>query len=358
MAPRLHLRPLVFIAGVQLLVACSGAAGSAPPVPGRRNRLSFVADRLGVFEDRLDVTVFQRGNVHTHSTASDGDSSPEDVYAWYRDHGYNFLGLSDHNVFIEPARYRHLEQRGFVLIPAEEITINVGRVPVHVNALCHKTRIGGGGRFDSIGDALAWSVRETAAQGGVAVVNHPNHRWAFGASELVHAQGARLLEIWSGNPLVHSLGNATHPSTEVIWQQALDQGWGFAGVAVDDMHRLGAEAGSDLAGPGRGWIYAFANNADAAEICDALRGGRLMASNGVSPSRLTVQGDTISITTRAPAGTVEFLGEGGDVLDSQPVERDRPSVYHLRGGEAYVRARVTEPSGKRAWTQAYRVAYR
>ncbi len=38
-----------------------------------------------------------KGNTHTHTWWSDGDSPPESVSAWYRERGYNFLVLSDHN---------------------------------------------------------------------------------------------------------------------------------------------------------------------------------------------------------------------------------------------------------------------
>ena len=38
-----------------------------------------------------------KGNIHTHTTESDGDASPERVVSWYRRHGYDFLVLSDHN---------------------------------------------------------------------------------------------------------------------------------------------------------------------------------------------------------------------------------------------------------------------
>jgi hypothetical protein len=38
-----------------------------------------------------------KGNTHTHSWWSDGDSPPELVAAWYREHDYDFLVLSDHN---------------------------------------------------------------------------------------------------------------------------------------------------------------------------------------------------------------------------------------------------------------------
>src|SRR4028119_425813 len=41
---------------------------------------------------------FWRGNLHTHSTLSDGVLSPEEVCRRYRDEGYDFLSLTDHFV--------------------------------------------------------------------------------------------------------------------------------------------------------------------------------------------------------------------------------------------------------------------
>lgn len=32
-----------------------------------------------------------KGNTHTHTLNSDGDSSPDEVVRWYREHGYQFL---------------------------------------------------------------------------------------------------------------------------------------------------------------------------------------------------------------------------------------------------------------------------
>jgi predicted metal-dependent phosphoesterase TrpH len=39
---------------------------------------------------------FWRGNLHTHSTRSDGRLPPEAVAAYYRDAGYDFLAITDH----------------------------------------------------------------------------------------------------------------------------------------------------------------------------------------------------------------------------------------------------------------------
>jgi histidinol phosphatase-like PHP family hydrolase len=39
---------------------------------------------------------FYKGNLHTHSTRSDGKLAPEEVCRRYRERGYDFLCLSDH----------------------------------------------------------------------------------------------------------------------------------------------------------------------------------------------------------------------------------------------------------------------
>src|SRR5215468_9429716 len=36
-------------------------------------------------------------NLHTHSFWSDGDDLPDMIVSWYKEHGYQFLALSDHN---------------------------------------------------------------------------------------------------------------------------------------------------------------------------------------------------------------------------------------------------------------------
>ena len=38
-----------------------------------------------------------KGNTHTHSYVSDGDTSPPEVCAWYAAHGFDFVCMTDHN---------------------------------------------------------------------------------------------------------------------------------------------------------------------------------------------------------------------------------------------------------------------
>ena len=52
-----------------------------------------------------------KGNTHTHSWWSDGDSPPEMVVGWYQQHGYNFLVLSDHNTLSDRERWVAADDR-------------------------------------------------------------------------------------------------------------------------------------------------------------------------------------------------------------------------------------------------------
>src|SRR5438552_2278125 len=63
-----------------------------------------------------------KGNLHTHTINSDGDSPPYDVMAWYKRNGYQFLAITDHNTFTDPALYDTNPNDNFLLIGAEEVT--------------------------------------------------------------------------------------------------------------------------------------------------------------------------------------------------------------------------------------------
>src|SRR5260370_6482888 len=71
----------------------------------------------------FDVTKFRRGNVHTHTNRSDGDSDPSDVYNWYRGHGYHFVAITDHNTFINPDDFKFVESAAFAILGREEATM-------------------------------------------------------------------------------------------------------------------------------------------------------------------------------------------------------------------------------------------
>lgn len=253
----------------------------------------------------------------------------------------------------DPGEFRSEQRPGFVMIPGEEVTTLGAGKPVHVNALCSRSSIGGG-TFRTTREALAWAVARIQEQGAIALVNHPNFDWTLTADDLPSARGAQLLEIWSGHPYVYSEGDLLRPSHEAIWTKMLDANEGFAAVAVDDMHNLLSVSKDPDARPLRGWVQVFGSEATEEAICDGLRRGRLYASSGAELSRILVSDRAMTLSVRAPS-RVEFLGAEGAVLKVMDAAPGKDARYDLRGGERYVRARITDKEGKRAWTQAYKV---
>ena len=60
---------------------------------------------------------FYKGQFHTHTYWSDGSAFPEQAIQFYRDRGYDFLGLSDHNVYAEGRRVKKVGKGDGIVHP-------------------------------------------------------------------------------------------------------------------------------------------------------------------------------------------------------------------------------------------------
>jgi hypothetical protein len=363
--PPLSLRPAAPAGRARVwlaLVVAALVAGGLVLLRSRHDKtqlaVSAAPPHLGVFSATFDVRTFQRGNIHTHTTRSDGHQSPVEVATWYRYHGYQFLSITDHDVLVDPADVADVEGPGFVLIPGEEISSTATEKPVHVQALCIDHLIASG-HFDTPLAALTSALAAVRAQNGFAVVNHPNFSWAFGLPDLAPLTGPYALEIWSGHPSVHSAGDATRPSHEAMWDELLTRGRRVTAVAVDDVHTLVPTGAGGDALPGQAWIQTF-GELGRAPICDALRNGRLYASSGVAFRRIRVEPGRFTVWVDDPGDTVVFVASASQILatvtgDALVHDDDGyAATYTLRGGEAYVRVQARAPDGvAAAWTQAY-----
>lgn len=291
-----------------------------------------------------------KGNTHSHTTESDGDSPPEVVARWYKSHGYQFLVLSDHNVFTDPRTLSHLVDSTFLLIPGEELTSSFEQKPVHVNGLNIPGLIEARTDSTMVG-TIQKNVDAIREVQGVPHINHPNFRWAFGYEELRQVRNDKLFEIWNGHPLVHNLGGGDHDSLEDIWDRLLTDGKRLYGIAVDDAHHFQGEFAPERSNPGRGWIVVRADSLEANALVTAMEAGQFYASTGVELADVQVEPTRLTITIE-PRGdfryTTEFIGRGGRVLARTG---GLTASYTPRGDEGYVRARVRDSMGYHAWTQ-------
>ena len=77
-----------------------------------------------------------KGALHVHSTCSDGYLTPEEVLRVYRDLGFDFVALTDHDYLLRPDAYDRLpdEFEGMLVYRGVERTLFV-RGYVHVNQI-------------------------------------------------------------------------------------------------------------------------------------------------------------------------------------------------------------------------------
>ncbi len=292
-----------------------------------------------------------KGNLHTHTTHSDGDSSPDAVARWYKEHGYQFLFLSDHNYFTDPGGLNQVfgAKERFLLIGAEEVTAHSQKKPVHVNAY---------GISQLVPPQFGPSVRETIqrnvdavrAAGGIPSLNHPNFGWAVTPEDVAAVRNLRLIEVYNGHPTVHNEGGGGKPSAESIWDAALTAGRELFAVAVDDAHYF-KRFGPGYSNPGRGWVVVKARELTARAILEGLKRGEFYASTGVELAAVERTENRLRVKIQRDrnfAYTTRYFGAGGKLLaESYELE----SGYTLKPGDRYVRATITDSMGRRAWTQ-------
>lgn len=316
------------------VVAAAGppAQSTAPPVQGR----------------------WYKGNTHTHTLNSDGDSTPDDVVRWYRQHGYQFLVLTDHNFLtsVDGLNALHGADEKFVVVKGEEVSDTYEGKSLHINGLDVDARVAPQGGT-SVVDVLQRNAEAIRRANGIPHINHPNFRWSITRAELEQVRSNKLFEIFNGHPQTNNLGGGGVPGMEEVWDAILSNGTILYGVAVDDAHTFTQPGNPDVAGPGRGWVAVRAPRLEARALLDSLERGDFYASTGVELSDYQATTKQITVTVKPTAFAkyrIQFIGKGGRVLREVA---DAKATYDIRGDEGYVRARVLESNGRMAWCQPW-----
>lgn len=283
-----------------------------------------------------------KGNIHAHTTVSDGTVSPEKQAADYRATGYDFLALTDHNVMLTHAQH---SDKDFLMLPGWERDIPYGTTKcIHVVGLFPADtqdelavrRERGNPETMSMQDL----VDEMRGEGQFTVLAHPV--WSRMEPEEVRAlHGFDAIEVF--NTGTERLCHAGH--AEVYWDMLLREGRRVLGIACDDTH--GKTAKSDRFG---GWIMVNAPELTREAILDALRAGSFYASSGPALHDVSVEDGVVHVAcspcsevhviTYPPRGKAHYAQEA-------PIEA---LDYPLKGGERYVRVECIDERGNAAWS--------
>ena len=307
------------------------------------------------------ATPWLKGNTHVHSSRSaDSDTPPAAVAAWYARHGFDFIVMTDHN------RITSLPDGPLLVIPGVELTQNVETcVPppapgdaclLHVNALfVHRPAdIRLAPRADRSRRAMFDDALALARDmGAIAQLNHPNFHWAIDGKLLAElaGDGALLVEVANEAWDNRNAGDATHPSTEQLWDEALTAGAHLWAIASDDAHHYDDAAarkarGEDVFTGDVGWIRVHAAR-DPAAIEQAIRTGEFYATNGVELERVE-RGPTAIYAAGDGDFTFRLISDGA-VVEQKTGREARFTLGTLTG--RYARVDVTDSRGRRAWLQ-------
>lgn len=282
---------------------------------------------------------FHRGNLHTHSTRSDGAREPEAVCAFYRDAGYDFIALSDH--FLPKYRFpvtdtRPMRGDGFTTLLAAEVHTTA----TALGEMWHLLAVGLPEDFAPTvagehGPALAARARDAGAW---VVLVHPGW-YGLTAADADTIPDAHAVEIYNHTSQVHTdRGDGSY-----LIDQLLADGRRISVCATDDAHFHADDALG-------GWVMVKAQDNDPGQLLDALKGGRFYSSQGPVIEHVAYHEDRIEVRC-SPARSIVALGRGSAAshrVGADLVEVSLPRAPLERGG--YARIVVTDAEGRRAWT--------
>jgi len=291
-------------------------------------------------------TEWLKGNLHSHTTNSDGAASIDQRIGEYIDAGYDFLSITDHHRIT--AIDSHTASKGIVLIPGVEL---------------HPKNPYGGPTYHILAHNVSQDIeaREMAPQdvidhvvstGGIVWLAHPY--W----NDIVIERDVLPLTGWTGVEVFNS-GCARYGrgDSSVHWDQWMKRTGGpIPAIATDDSHTRPGD-GEDRF-QGFSWVRSVSR--DPADILRALASGMSYSSCG--PTIHTVKAERI---TEESAGSKPI----SITVESSPIIRvsaicDAYGGDYPRGpaSEEFVRAEVRIPEcrfvrlelvdsmGRKAWT--------
>jgi hypothetical protein len=290
-----------------------------------------------------------RGNLHTHTTASDGNVPVEKAAEWFHTHGYDFMVQTDHNFFREEPIYYHPDTP-FLIIPGCELSMSAEDKPVHLGSI-NITRNPNSEPMPTIIQTIQAGIDRTRSAGGIAVINHPNWCWSFTEYHMSKCTDWCLFELMNASSDCNNWGAGGELSMEQRWDIMLSQGMKVYGVAADDSHQYTGEFfGWKTSHPAQAWVCVQADDLTAEAVVEALEAGRFYSSIECGLEEYEATDEMISLKIRQDDSyryTTTFIGSNGRVLSEV---FGTEASYRFTGNEVYVRARIDSSNGGSAWT--------
>lgn len=285
---------------------------------------------------------FWRGNLHTHSTRSDGRLTPEQICALYREAGYHFLALTDH--FLEHYGYPMTDTRpyrieGFTTLIGAEL--HTGRT--ELGHLWHILAVGLPLDFAPYptGENGPQVAARALAAGAYVAAAHP--AWYGLSEEDVRSLGPiDAIEVFNGTAVDHN----DKPDSVFMLDLLLMRGLRVNACATDDTHNNPERHDAH-----RGWVCVKSEAVEPEPLLEALKAGAYYSSTGPQLLDMRLMPGEKLLVRCSPAARIFVTGYGATSIqvNGNGLTGAEFSLQTL-GDSPYFRVTVRDAQGGRAWS--------
>lgn len=293
---------------------------------------------------------FWRGNLHTHSTLSDGILDPVEVCRRYAAEGYDFIALTDH--FIGMYGY---PIAGTVPFRTSGFTTILG-AEVHSGAMAngelwHILAVGlpadftppNAPHFRPIKDQETGPeiAARAVAAGAFVAVAHP--QWSgLTLADARSITAAHAVEVYNHGCAM----GCDRPDGFGIADLLLTEGRRLTLIATDDAHF----SEPDHFG---GWVMVKAQENTPEALLAALKSGQFYSSQGPELRGIAIDKRNITVTCSAVSSViVQGAGTAAKAVHGQSLTGATIPLDRF-GASSWVRVSVIDRAGKRAWSNPY-----
>ncbi len=290
---------------------------------------------------------FWRGNLHTHSTRSDGVLEPAEVCRRYQAEGYDFIALTDH--FIGLYDYPIVDTTEFRL---DQFTTILG-AEIHSGAmqngeLWHLVAIGLPADFAPSNSPFFVPVDDQET--GAEIAQRARDAGAFVAIAHPEWSGLTDADAWTIDAAhaveIYNHGCATscdRPHGFMTLDRMLEKGRRLDLIATDDAHF----SEPDHFG---GWVMVKATENSPEALLQALKDGAMYSSTGPELRDIRIEDRKIIVESSAvSAMIVSGYGSAAKAVHGHSMTRSEMKLSRFNDSD-WIRVTVIDAASKRAWS--------
>lgn len=290
---------------------------------------------------------FWRGNLHTHSTNSDGALPAEEVCRRYQAEGYDFMALTDHFIGLydypitDTVPYR---REGFTTLPGAELHSGA-----QANGeLWHILAVGlppdfarpNVPHFHPVPDQEtgAQIARRAVEAGAFVAIAHP--QWSgLTMEDMREIDSAHAVEVYNHTSAV----SCDRPDGLALADQLLTEGRRVTLIASDDAHFKFPDSFG-------GWVMVKSEENAPEALLAALKRGDFYSSQGPELHDIRIDGETLVVESSAVVTVIALSsGTANRRVFGASLTRTEVPLGKL-SEKPWLRVAVIDRAGKRAWS--------